>query len=83
MSRVAFDAKRTKEDDKLSLNRSLFPSFILVFLLSLAVLGGPRDSGAGELQATWMDNSNNEEGFKIERAHRNNSNVYSDRNRGS
>ena len=51
----------------MSSNRSLFPSFILIFLLSHAVLAGPRESGAGELQATWMDNSNNEEGFKIER----------------
>ena len=59
--------KEDQEDDTLSSNRSLFPSFILIFLLSLAVLAGPRESGAGELQATWMDNSNNEEGFKIER----------------
>ena len=67
MSRIAFDARRTKEDDTLSSNRSLFPTFILVSFLSLTALGGPRESDAGELQATWMDNSNNEEGFKIER----------------
>jgi hypothetical protein len=59
--------KEDQEDDTLSSNRSLFPSFILIFLLSHAVLAGPRESGAGELQATWMDNSNNEEGSKIER----------------
>jgi hypothetical protein len=51
----------------LSSNRSLFPTFILVSFLSLTALGGPRESDAGTLQATWMDNSNNEEGFKIER----------------
>ena len=67
MSRIAFDARRTKEDDTLSSNRFLFPTFVLISLLSLVALGGPRESGAGELQATWMDNSNNEEGFKIER----------------
>ena len=67
MSRIAFDARRTKEDDTLSSNRSLFPTFILISFLSLAALGGPRESGAGELQATWMDNSSNEDGFKIER----------------
>ena len=67
MSRIAFDAKRTKEDDTLSLNRSLFPTFILISLLALAALGGPRESGAGKLDATWMDNSSDEEGFKVER----------------
>jgi hypothetical protein len=67
VSRIAFDARRTKEDDTLSSNRSLFSIFILISLLSLAALGGPRESGAGELQATWMDNSSDEDGFKIER----------------
>jgi hypothetical protein len=67
VSRIAFDARRTKEDDTLSSNRSLFPTFILVSFLSLTALGGPRESGAGELEATWMDNSSNEDGFKIER----------------
>jgi hypothetical protein len=59
--------KENQEDDTLRSNRSLFPSVILIFLLSLAALGGPRESGAGELEATWMDNSSNEDGFKIER----------------
>jgi len=67
VSRIAFDARRTKEDDTLSSNRNLFPTFVLISLLSLAALAGPRESGAGELQATWMDNSSNEDGFKIER----------------
>ena len=67
LSRIAFDAKRTKEDDTLSLNRSLFPTFILISLLALAALGGARESGAGTLDATWMDNSSDEEGFKVER----------------
>ena len=67
MSRIAFDARRTKEDDTLSSNRSLFPTFVLISLLSLVVLGRPREGDAGTLQATWMDNSNNEEGFEIER----------------
>ena len=62
-----FGAKRTKENDALSSNRSFFPTLILIFLLSLAALGEPRESGAGELEATWMDNSSNEDGFKIER----------------
>ena len=62
-----FGAKRTKENDALSSNRSFFPTLILIFLLSLAGLGEPRESGAGELEATWMDNSSNEDGFKIER----------------
>ena len=51
----------------MSSNRSLFPTIILIFLLALAALDGPRESGAGELEATWMDNSSNEDGFKIER----------------
>jgi hypothetical protein len=59
--------KEDPKDDTLSSNRSLFPTIILISLLSLAVLGGPRESGAGELEATWMDNSSNEDGFKIER----------------
>jgi hypothetical protein len=67
VSRIAFDARRTKEDDTLSSNRSLFPTFVLISLLSLVVLGGPREGDAGTLQATWMDNSNNEDGFEIER----------------
>ena len=33
MSRIAFDARRTKEDDTLSSNRSLFPNFYLDFPL--------------------------------------------------
>lgn len=64
---LVFGAKRTKENDALSSNRSFFPTLILIFLLSLAGLGEPRESGAGELEATWMDNSSNEDGFKIER----------------
>jgi hypothetical protein len=67
VSRIAFDVSRTKEDDTLSSNRSLFPTFVLISLLSLVVLGGPREGDAGELKATWMDNSSNEDGFKIER----------------
>jgi hypothetical protein len=67
LSRIAFDARRTKEDDTLSSNRCLFATFVLVSLLSLVALGGPRESGAGTLGATWMDNSSDEDGFKIER----------------
>jgi hypothetical protein len=60
--------ERTKEDNALSWNRSLFRTFIFTFLLSLvAALGGSRESGAGELEATWVDNSGNEDGFRIER----------------
>jgi hypothetical protein len=67
VSRIAFDARRTKEDDTLSSNRSLFPTFVLISFLSLVPLGAPRESGAGELEATWMDNSSNEDGLEIER----------------
>jgi len=67
LSRIAFDARSTKEDDTLSSKRSLFLAFIFISILSLAALGGPRKSGAGELKATWMDNSSDEDGFKIER----------------
>lgn len=52
----------------MSWNRSLFRTFIFTFLLSLvAVLAGSRESGGGELEATWVDNSGNEDGFIIER----------------
>ena len=44
LCRGRIKSKEDKEDDTLSLNRSLFPSFILIFLLSLAVLGGPREA---------------------------------------
>ena len=47
--------------------RRFFRTFILISLLSLAALIGTRESGAGELTATWLDNSSNEVGFAIER----------------
>ena len=50
----------------MSSNRTLFPTIILISLLSLAALGEPRESGAGELEAPGW-NSSNEGGFKIER----------------
>jgi hypothetical protein len=67
VSRVALDARRTKGGDGLRWNRRLLPIFILLSLCSLAALGGLRESGAGELEATWMDNSSNEDGFRVER----------------
>jgi hypothetical protein len=51
----------------LSWNRSLFRTLILGSLLYLVALILPRASGAGELNATWIDNSSDEDGFTIER----------------
>ncbi len=51
----------------MSSNPRFFRTFILISLLSLAALTGTRESGAGELTATWLDNSSNEVGFAIER----------------
>jgi len=38
-----------------------------LLVVFLSALYGPRESGAGELEASWLDNSSNEDGFKIER----------------
>ncbi len=36
-------------------------------MLLLAVMAWPAESNAAQLTVTWIDNSNNEDGFKIER----------------
>jgi hypothetical protein len=59
--------ERVRRDRALSLERSLCRVFIFASLLLLIALGGAYESGAGELKATWTDNSSNETGFKIER----------------
>ena len=51
----------------MSWNRSFFRDLILSPLLLLVALSVPRGSPAGELSATWVDNSNNEAGFMLER----------------
>jgi hypothetical protein len=51
----------------LSWKRGFVSTLILSYLISLVALSVPLASGAGELSATWIDNSNNETGFMIER----------------
>jgi len=41
--------------------------FILIFFFVLIALSWQSQASAGQLQLTWTDNSNNENGFKIER----------------
>ena len=51
----------------MSFDRSLLRYFILIFFCVLTILSWRTQAGAGELQLAWNDNSNNEDGFKIER----------------
>jgi hypothetical protein len=52
----------------LSWKRSFFLTLIFTSLFCLiGVLGEVRESDAGKLEATWVDNSDNEDGFRIER----------------
>src|SRR5262245_4945558 len=51
----------------MSSNPGFFRTFILISLLSFAALSETRESSAGELTVTWLDNASNEEGFTIER----------------
>ena len=48
-------------------NRNLLRYFILIFFFLLTILGLQRQADAGQLQLAWTDNSNDEDGFKIER----------------
>jgi hypothetical protein len=50
-----------------SSNRDLFRYFILIFFFLVASLSWRSQASAGALQLAWNDNSNNEDGFKIER----------------
>ena len=47
--------------------QELFRCFILIFFFVLIALSWQSQASAGQLQLTWTDNSNNENGFKIER----------------
>ena len=51
----------------MSFNRNLLRCFILIFFFLLATLSWQSQASAGQLQLAWTDNSNNEDGFKIER----------------
>jgi Divergent InlB B-repeat domain len=54
------------EEDKVSSSRKLLRYFIpIILLLTGLSWAGPAD--AGQLQLAWSDNSNNEDGFRIER----------------
>ena len=54
-------------EDKVSLNQKLLRYFILIFFFLLTALTWQSQVSAGQLQLAWTDNSNNEDGFKIER----------------
>ena len=47
--------------------QKLLRCFILIFFFVLIALSWQSQASAGQLQLTWTDNSNNENGFKIER----------------
>jgi hypothetical protein len=54
------------EEDKVSFSRNLLRYFIPILFL-LAILSWEGQASAGQLQLSWTDNSNNEDGFRIER----------------
>ena len=51
----------------MSFKRNLLRCFILIFFFLLTALSWQSQASAGQLQLAWTDNSNNENGFKIER----------------
>ena len=51
----------------MSFKRDLPRCLILIFFFLLTSLSWQNQASAGQLQLTWTDNSNNEDGFKIER----------------
>ena len=51
----------------MSFHRNLLRYFILFFFFLFAALSWQSQASAGQLQVAWTDNSNNEDGFKIER----------------
>ncbi len=55
------------EEDKVSVKKCLLRCFILIFFFLLTAVSWQSQASAGQLQLTWADNSNNEDGFKIER----------------
>src|SRR5262249_53333136 len=55
------------EEDKVCFKQNLLRCFILIFFSVLTALSWQSQAIAGQLQLTWTDNSNNENGFKIER----------------
>ena len=55
------------EEDKVRFSRNLLRYFILIFFFLLSILCLQSQADAGQLQLAWTDNSDNEDGFKIER----------------
>ena len=51
----------------MSFKRNLLRCFILILFFLLTALSWQSQASAGQLQLAWTDNSNNENGFKIER----------------
>ena len=51
----------------MSFERSVLRYFTLIFFFLLVALSWQSQAAAGQLQLAWTDNSNNEDGFKIER----------------
>ena len=51
----------------MSFKRNLPRCLILIFFFLLTSLSWQNQASAGQLQLAWTDNSNNEDGFKIER----------------
>jgi len=58
---------RNPEEDTVSFRRILRNYAILIFFLLVPNPASQSQASAGELQLVWTDNSNNEDGFKIER----------------
>jgi hypothetical protein len=50
-----------------SFRQNLFRCFVLIFFSLLNTLNWDDQASAGQLQLAWTDNSNNEDGFRIER----------------
>jgi hypothetical protein len=64
---LGLDIRKQPEEDKVSLNRNLLRYFTLIFFFLFGALSWQSQANAGQLQLAWTDNSNNEDGFKIER----------------
>ena len=51
----------------MSFRQNLLRCFVLIFFSLLNTLNWDDQASAGQLQLAWTDNSNNEDGFRIER----------------
>ena len=51
----------------MSFRQNLLRFFVLIFFSLLNTLNWDDQASAGQLQLAWTDNSNNEDGFRIER----------------